>query len=136
MTETVVKKMKNEEGDLVAELDPIRARDSGDAAGNHTGSAGTVIYDISASAPTGAKIYPTRFRIRELANAAGIIYLYSGAVGAANLIDEIYVAGYEEFDIVYEGRGGTDDIIVKSGSSTDVFVGVDLMVDSKQRQTE
>ena len=136
MTETVVKKMKNEEGDLEVELDPIRARDSGDGAGNHTGGAGTIIYDISASAPTGAKIYPKRFRIRELANAAGLVYVYLGAVGAANLIDEIYLGAYDEFDIVYEGRGGSDDIVFRSSTSTDVFFGVDLLVDSKQRSTE
>lgn len=136
MVGTSVKKAKNEEGDLVVELDPYRARDSGDAQGNHTGSAGTVIYDISASAPTGAKIYPTRFRIRELVNAAGIIYIYLGAVGAANLIDAFMLDAYQELDIVYEGRGGSDDIVIKSTTSTDVFCGVDVLVDSEQRSTE
>lgn len=136
MTGTGVAKKKDEEGNLVPELDKYRCRDGGDAAGDHTGAAGTVIYDISASAPTGSKIYPTRFRIRELANAAGIVYIYLGAVGAANLIEETYLDAYQELDIEYEGRGGSDDIIIKSGTSTDVFCGVDLMVDSLQRQTE
>ena len=136
MVETVVKKMKDEEGNLIVELDDYRARDSGDAQGNHTGAAGTIIYDISAQAPTGAKIYPTRFRVRELNNQAGLIYLYLGAVAAANLIDAFYLGAYEEVDIVYEGRGGSDDIVIQSGTSTDVFCGADVMVDSKQRATE
>lgn len=134
--ETVVIKKKNEEGDLKPELDPIRARDSGDAQGDHTGVAGTIIYDISAQAPTGAKIYPVRFRVRELVNAAGIIYIYLGAVGAANLIDAFMLDAYQELDIVYEGRGGSDDIVIQSTTSTDVFCGADVMVDSKQRSTD
>jgi hypothetical protein len=136
MASTSISKRKDEEGNLVVQLDPYRTRDSGDAAGDHTGAAGTVIYDISASAPSGAKIYPTRFRIRELANAAGLVYIYFDSVSAANLIEEFYLAAYEEMDIVYEGRGGSHDIVIKSATSTDIFCGADVLVDSEQRATE
>lgn len=134
--ETIVVKNKNAEGDYVPEMDKYRARDSGDATGNMSGGSGVVIYDISAQAPTGSKIYPTRFRIRELANTAGIIYVYLGSVAAENLIDEFYLAGQEEIGVVYEGRGGSVDVVVRSGTSTDIFAGVDVMVDSKQRSTD
>lgn len=136
MTGTGVSKRKDEEGNLVIELDPIRCRDSGEAAGDHTGASGTTIYDISTEAPTGAKVYPTRIRLRELANAAGLVYIYLGSVAAANLIEEVYLTGYAARDIEYRGRGGSVDIIVVSGTSTDVFAGVDLLVDSLQRATE